>query len=380
MPARVRELDVLRGSLLLWMTLTHLPTRISAYSNQVAGYVSAAEGFIFLAAFFTGQMCLSTTTHEGRASIIPKLWQRTLRIYRYHLGLLAVAFTFGGVAAARLHSVPLANLLNFYLRHPKVALVAAPSLLYNPPLLDILPVYIVFMLLTPALCWAIEKWGWPATLAVSAFVWLLAQFHLRIRLHHIAVSLGFPIPLNQAGAFDLFAWQFLWSIGLVLGTLGPTARRSGARISGRLLMPCVAIAVILFVCRHAAFDKLVGPTLFDILVDKWRLGILRLVDFAAIGIILAKYGPRLAATRLGDGLVPLGRASLEVFSAHVLFCLLVLGFGKGPDPHFAWWQDAIVVTATLAGLFVIADLVVKRRMRYRRGAIPLSWAPELLAR
>jgi hypothetical protein len=325
-------------------------------------------------------MCLSTTAHEARASTIRKLWRRTLRIYRYHLGLLAVAFTFGGAAAARLHSVPLANLLNFYLRHPKVALVAAPSLLYNPPLLDILPVYIVFMLLTPALLRAIEKWGWPATLAVSAFVWLLAQFHLRIRLHHIAAGLGFPIPLNQAGAFDLFAWQLLWTIGLVLGTLGSTARRSGVRISRPVLLSCVAIAVILFACRHSAFDRLVGPTLFDILVDKWRLGILRLVDFAAIGIILVKYGPRLAATRFGDYLVPLGRASLEVFSAHVLFCLLVLGFGKGPDPHFAWWQDAIVVTATLTGLFVIADLVLKRRMRYRKDAIPISWAPELSVR
>src|SRR5213082_2065217 len=53
---RIPQLDALRGFLLVWMTLTHLPTRVSAYSNQVVGYVSAAEGFILLAAVLTGQI------------------------------------------------------------------------------------------------------------------------------------------------------------------------------------------------------------------------------------------------------------------------------------------------------------------------------------
>jgi len=37
------------------MTLTHLPT-ISAYVNQPFGFVSGAEGFIFLSALFTGRI------------------------------------------------------------------------------------------------------------------------------------------------------------------------------------------------------------------------------------------------------------------------------------------------------------------------------------
>ena len=53
---RIPQLDALRGFLLVWMTLTHLPTSVSAYSNQVVGYVSAAEGFIFMAAVITGQI------------------------------------------------------------------------------------------------------------------------------------------------------------------------------------------------------------------------------------------------------------------------------------------------------------------------------------
>lgn len=379
---RAPGLDVLRGLLLVWMTLTHLPTRVSIYSNQVIGYVSAAEGFIFLAALLTGQIYRRSSSREGTASARRRPLQRAFRIYRYHIGLLAVAFIFAGAAASFLHRVPLQNLLDFYLQHPKVALAAAPGLLYNPPLLDILPVYIVFMVLTPALLWAIERRGWRAVLGASALVWFLAQFQLRTWIYNAAAHHGFPIPLNETGAFDLFGWQFLWTTGLVLGSSEPGTRFSGSRISRLLLALCGAIAITLFICRHTAFDTLTGPALFDVLVDKWKLGILRLINFAALSVILIKYGPRLAATKIGLRFAPLGRASLEVFSAHVLFCLVVLGFGQGPDPRFAWWQDAIILTAVLTGLFMVAEIVERRRIRAKEAitAPRLAFAPEPLLR
>ncbi len=47
-PSRRRpELDALRGFFLVWMTLNHLPTRLSDYFNQPFGFVSSAEGFVF---------------------------------------------------------------------------------------------------------------------------------------------------------------------------------------------------------------------------------------------------------------------------------------------------------------------------------------------
>ena len=47
---RKPELDALRGLFLVWMTLTHLPTRASDLVNQPFGFVSSAEGFVFLSA------------------------------------------------------------------------------------------------------------------------------------------------------------------------------------------------------------------------------------------------------------------------------------------------------------------------------------------
>jgi hypothetical protein len=112
----------------------------------------------------------------------------------------------------------------------------------------------------------------------------------------------------------------------------------------------------LFVCRHTAFDAITGPALFDVLVDKWRLAILRLVDLTAIGLLVVKFGSPLADTWLGNRLGQLGRASLEVFSAHVCFCFIFLALGNGTEFPFTVWQDVLLLLTTLSGLFAVAWL------------------------
>src|SRR4030088_560234 len=86
------ELDAVRGLMLVWITLTHLPTIASTYVNQPFGIVSAAEGFIFLSALFTGRIYYRMAEHDGYRAMTLKLWSRTLRLYGYHALLLAFAF------------------------------------------------------------------------------------------------------------------------------------------------------------------------------------------------------------------------------------------------------------------------------------------------
>jgi hypothetical protein len=368
---RLRHLDSLRGFLLVWMTLTHLPTHISAYSNQMVGYVSAAEGFILLAAILVGRIQQGAEEKYGASIARDKLSHRIWRIYGFHLALLGFAFSVCAIAALYLHRAPLQNLLDFYLQHPRLALIAAPALLYNPPLLDILPMYIVFLLLTPLLMRIAKRWGWRVVLAASGSIWLLAQFDLRGWVYAAAAHTGFPIPLNETGAFDLFGWQFLWAIGLYLGSAGAASLFSKIRIPPWTIVLSAAVAMTLFVCRHTAFDVLAGPTLFDALVNKWRLGIFRMMDAAAIGVLLVRFGRPLADTWIGLRLASLGRASLEVFSAHVVFCLIFLGIGAGPDVSLAWWQDAIILMVTISALFLVADHAARRRKRMAGWPAPL---------
>src|SRR5712675_3403141 len=90
---RLPELDALRGLMLLLMTLAHLPTHFQVVTNQQLGFVTEAEGFIFLSAFLTGRIFGRIADESGFLMVIKALWTRAGRIYGYHLFLLGIAFT-----------------------------------------------------------------------------------------------------------------------------------------------------------------------------------------------------------------------------------------------------------------------------------------------
>jgi hypothetical protein len=172
------EIDALRGVFLVWMTLAHLPTHLSDFVNEPFGFVSSAEGFVFLSALLIARLYVRQAAEPGTA-LRTTLWKRALRIYGYHLILLACAFTMAATFAVMEHKLALINLLNFYLAHPFPAIVGSLLLIYCPPLLDILPMYVIFLLVTPFLLAIAVHRGWKGLLLASGFVWLLAQFGLR---------------------------------------------------------------------------------------------------------------------------------------------------------------------------------------------------------
>jgi hypothetical protein len=87
---RMPELDALRGLMLTLMTLAHLPTQAQVLTNQQLGFVSEAEGFVFLSAFLTGRIFGRIANESGFATVIRRLWTRALRLYGYHLFSLAL--------------------------------------------------------------------------------------------------------------------------------------------------------------------------------------------------------------------------------------------------------------------------------------------------
>src|SRR6202012_5549102 len=178
------ELDALRGLFLVWMPFTHMPTRFSDFVNQPFGFVSSAEGFVFMSALLVSRVYLRDA-REDVTLLRAKLWRRTLKIYGYHLLMLAFAFTAAAAFAARTHRPALYNLLNFYLAHRLVAIIGSVLLIYCPPLLDILPMYVIFLFFTPlALALAI-RYGWKWVLAGSGLLWVAGQFGLRELVHGV---------------------------------------------------------------------------------------------------------------------------------------------------------------------------------------------------
>src|SRR6202012_4249629 len=129
--------------------------------------------------FMVGQIQSRAEQKRGEAGALRDISKRTLRVYIYHCALLAVAVTLVALIGVKLHRDPLRNLLSYYLQSPKQAIIAAVLLQYRPSLLDILPMYVVFMALTPVARRIARRWSWEPVIYISLVIWGCAQFGLR---------------------------------------------------------------------------------------------------------------------------------------------------------------------------------------------------------
>jgi len=360
------ELDAARGFMLVWITLTHLPTLASVFANQPFGFVSAAEGFILLSALFSGRIYYRLAQRDGYPAMRARLWMRTLRLYLYHALLLCFAFVVDVRLAAHGNRPGLHNLLDFYFAvGPRHAILDAVFLIYRPPLLDILPMYIFFLLLTPVVLTVASRVGWKPILAVSGLVWLGAQFGLRVAAYNLLVrSLHVTVPLNEMGSFDLWAWQFLWLIGLYLGVRWASGDLPVERWARKMVIPAALIAPVLLVLRYAVGHG-IELGMWEVSFDKWHLGGVRLIDFAAIAALLIRFQSVIRPLVVRP-LVMMGQASLQVFCAHVLFCFLGLTI-MGDASRVGGWEQVALLTAAFSGLLLTAKIFARSEAKTEAG-------------
>ncbi len=356
---RQTELDWLRGLMLVLMTVTHLPTWFSAHAGQPFGFVSAAEGFVFLSAFLVGSVYSQTARKRGYVAMRRALWGRALKVYGAHVALLLFLFWLLVPLAASRGAHAITDLASYYLQHPHVALISGLLLAYNPPLLDILPMYVVFLALSPLLIEHASRRGWGLLLTASAGLWLFAQIGGGRHVYEsVARLLEWPVPYAQTGAFSLLAWQLMWLIGLRAGAMRAAADEAGT--SDRSWpRPVVWIAAMLvavfFVWRHVAGQIPFGSdAALSALFDKWHLGPMRLLNFAVLAIIVLQGRHILVAWGRSSAIATLGRASLTVFSTHLLVCLVLLAaVGEAVQPTVRL-GDVALVGATLVVLYGVA--------------------------
>ena len=269
--------------------------------------MSDAEGFIFLSASMTGLAYGKTYRRTDWSAMSRRIWQRARQIYLIHLAVILPVVLIAWAFAAQI--TPLANHFHDFLVHPWGSLALIPLLLHQPPLFDILPLYIILLSVTPLLLALARRRGWGFVLAVSAFGWIAAQFKLDTRF--ISNPSGL-LPLRW-GSFDLLAWQLVWVGGLALGE--SSLRRPVLSVKWRLGLAAISvpIAVAGFLARHGFLS--LNPDCF-LWIDKWTLGPLRLLNFAAWVALLLAWNPRVAA-RLLAPVALLGRHSLAVFAFHL---------------------------------------------------------------
>jgi len=359
------ELDLLRGFMLVMMFITHLPTRFSIMLGQPFGYVSAAEGFVVLSAFMAGSIYTKRAQRYGIAAMRHAFFIRTLTVYICHGALLLFLFFVIADLGLALSQPALINLLGYYLSHPREALPGALLLIYNPPLLDILPLYILLLLLSPFLLTLGMKKGWVGIFISSGILWFCAQFPFAELLYSKLVSLtNLQVPFSETGAFETYAWQSLWIFGLWLGsTTAQGSLKDRKPFSKQVLVAAAVIAITFLFWRHA-FGQVPIPgqqaSIVNRLFDKWHLGPLRMLNFFALLVLVMHFGDWLTAhvPRIGY-LEKLGAASLPVFCVHLGVVLVTLSVVGEYTPDRPLLLDGLLVAMGLTVLYVAATITLR---------------------
>jgi hypothetical protein len=378
------EIDALRGLFLVWMTLTHLPTRFSDLVNSPLGFVSSAEGFVFVSALLVGRLYLRDQVRD--ASIVRnRLWKRSLQIYSYHLMMLALVFTVAAAFAEHTHKAAISNLLNFYLAHPFVAIIGSVLLLYCPPLLDILPMYVTFLFFTPMLLSAGVRYGWRNILFCSGCLWFAAQFGLRDLVHNWVVHVThLNIPLQETGAFNLFAWQAVWAVGCWVGARSAMRQETFGDPPGWLAAVSCFLCLVFIGIRWGWLGPYLTQQALGIQLDKWQIGPLRVINLITFSIVVYWLRRHLVKFLAIEPFVTLGKASLRVFCTHIFFvfvglALLVRDVNEdvgAPLEQLHGITAILLLAVTFTTLILVAAHHVRQRRRKRGNPPEQTHKPE----
>jgi hypothetical protein len=142
-----------------------------------------------------------------------------------------------------------------------------------------------------------------------------------------------------------------------------------ARVPGWAVAVCGAVCAFFFEVRHGWLGAHLTQERLGIEVDKWQIGPLRLINLAACLVVcywLRRYLVRLIAR---EPFLTLGKASLQVFCAHVFFVFAGLALLYGDIPQLHGFRAYGMLALTFTGLFLVASREVKIRRAERMAAV-----------
>jgi len=381
---RLEVLDGMRGYFLVFMMLNHL-TFAGGYllvkiNHGELGYVQDAQGFIFLSGLLVGMVYARRMLKEGYGAGARKVRKRAFELYKYAAGslLLIIGLGFLLTHSSTYWEPWLWDLAN----HNPFYAVAGLLLLYQPTYMDILPQYIVYMVVAPPLIWLCITGRWMWVVALSVAIWVATQLGL-----HMPLALGITGILDQIydgrlfrTAFNVLGWQIVFMAGLVLGALTSTQQIDWKKLISpeRTVWVWTAFAfVLVFMFFRFGFSwKFLPEGMAERLSgydNRVEFSLVYLVNFLATGYLVAwmlmagRHSANRLVRRLGEGLYSLfslsflrliGRHSLQVYAWHVIVIYLLKAYEYHYGPFTEWGKTAIALLA-------IASLAIPALYRER---------------
>jgi len=352
-------LDALRGLLLILMTVNHVQSPFKGWTFDLLGFLSEAEGFVFLSGFVAGLTYTRFSVEQSDTAMRRRAVLRARTIYLYHIATFVTLYLVIRLFSHSHSRWP--HWYDLYRQGPVIGLLLGLTLLNQPNYLDILPMYCAFMLVTPLSVSLFKRHRAWLVIMVSLTLWAALQLR-------IVASMGSALRVRSVpthlGDFDVLAWQLLFVAGLLLGYRRYTRGRSSARPNGFVIWYVSLVGGALFLLRWHLFFDAAWAAKAESLARKSTLGPVRVLNFAAVYFLMAALCRDPRPRFILNGLAYLGRHSLQVFTWHVFVINLIhLLYDRGWAPG-----DFVQTTTLLASIgssYMPAWLLERRKGRIR---------------
>ena len=362
----------MRGIALVVMAMDHIPhCSLACLFNAFGpiGFFSANSIFFFVSGIASGLAYGSTRITRGTWAAVCRACQRVRTIYLVQIGLFIL------VAIAGLNSTAFQHHYAHFYQDPLEGTLLGLVFLYQFQFLDILPLYVFLLLITPLAIVAYQSGKTWMVLAPSALLWGLSQFRMP------------PLPSNQDGPLfflNPFSFQLVFMAGLYFGC----RRRSPGAPEPAVLRSRTLLTVSAWLCAgflilrqiYVFYPQLVSAEISHAasLLDLKTQGPLRLLNFAAWAYLVWRINSRLPewafTNKVSQWLALLGRHSLQVFAWTVI---LGIGFQIFVPIHVSRLGGVTETLFTLATLALPAWLHAAYQ-RSRQEVTPPIFSTEFL--
>ncbi len=355
------RVDFFRGLALWWIYTDHIPgDALSNISLRNFAMCDATEVFVLLAGYGAGLSYGMRLRGHGYVSTAADIMKRAWTLYVSHIFLFVLfsaQVSYSATALNRLAYLEESR-LDVLGDDPYRSILEAVFLRFQPSLLNILPLYIVLLVLFAATVWLLR---WPTVLLSLSFgVYLLVQ------VTHINLSEW----TGDAWFFDPFAWQFLFMLGVLLACAPPRMPHRHRAYDLFALFVVVLGLVVSWVIEPypRILDWFSASWLrFLVIEDKTGLHPFRLVSILALTWLSVRLIRPHAAWLQSRWVAPfilLGQNSLPVFCAGI-----VLGFVARLGLEF---DDRLRMQAGInlfgaAGMVGVGALAAWYRVKDRQG-------------
>ncbi len=223
MPREANAVDFWRGFALVSIFVNHVPgIYYERFTHRNLSFSDSAELFVFLAGWSLGLLVYGNGMRKsGPAPLTFRLGGRSLQIYTAHIVISGLALALLAGAAYLTDTPPILEWHNAaaFFQDPARTQLGIALLTHQLGYFDILPLYVVLMLIAPAFV-IIDRFA-PA---------LLLPLSLSLYFTALIVPFTAPTwPVEGQWFFNPFTWQAIFILGLVLSRdqgLGHFVRRN----------------------------------------------------------------------------------------------------------------------------------------------------------